>query len=315
MSNNSVTSLELGLAWAVHGAAAIILVGMLIALSRDRYRRNLVFRFSQATQLPLLTETIIAAAERRILHRTAAMMAGGLLGLLASAGVLWLNPADASAFTIWLVTLPLTLTGMCAGSAFVALRESLFRHPTDALRVARPTIVTLRDYLSPRRLLTPVALLLTAVLVCLTAAVLALVGLIDGAVFLRSAALPMLALALLVVASGGLLARRVLRQPQPATSALELAWDDAFRADTFRALWMFGSIVAWLTVAVAGLGALQGLDALAGTSWSLGLGSQLFTWGFLAVLLGFTIRSAQSYFRFRLWMDLSLGDPEEVGTP
>ena len=111
-----------------------------------------------------------------------------------------------------------------------------------------------------------------------------------------------------------LLARRVLRQPQPASSELELAWDDAFRADTFRALWMFGSITAWLAVAAAGLGLLQGLDAIAGTTWSTGLGSQLFTWGFLVILFSFSFGRAQSYFRFRLWPDLVLESSEAASS-
>lgn len=292
---------ELSLVWGIHAILTLFIIGALITLSRSSYRRKLVFRFSQTVELPLVTDAIAAAAERRILHRTVAMMAGGLVGVLASAVVVSLNSATASASTIWLVTLPLTLTGMCAGAAFVALRESLFHRHPDAVRIARPVTVTMHDYVSPRRRRLPLSLLLTAVAVCLAGQALSLTGLIDGAAFIRSAALPTLAVAVIVTVIGGLLARRVLRQPQPASSELELAWDDAFRADTFRALWMFGSTIAWLAVAAAGLGMLQGLDAVAGTTWSIGLGSQLFTWGFLVVLLSFSVAGAQSYFRFRLW--------------
>lgn len=306
---------ELSLVWGIHAILALFIIGALIALSRSNYRRKLAFRFSQTIELPLVTDAIATATEGRILQRTVAMMAGGLVGPLASAVVIYLNPATASASTIWLVTLPLMLTGMCAGAAFVALRESLFHRHPDAVRVARPVTVTIHDYVSPRRLRTPPVLLLAAVGLCLAGLALSLTGLIDGATFIRSAALPTLAAALVVTIVGGLLARRVLHQPQPASSELELAWDDAFRADTFRALWMFGSIIAWLAVAVAGLGMLQGLDAIAGTTWSTGLGSQLFTWGFLAILFSFSFGRAQSYFRFALWPELILESPETVGAP
>lgn len=305
---------ELGLMWGIHAILTLFIIGTLIALSRPGYRRKLVLRFSQTIELPPVSDAIAAAAERRILHRTVAMMTGGLLGLLASAVVVYLHPVNASASVIWLVTLPLTLTGMCAGAAFVALRESLFHRHPDAVRVARPTTVTIHDYVSPRRLRTPPALILTAIVLCLVGFALGITGLIDGATFIRSVALPLLAATLSVTVIGGMLAQRVLRQPQPAGSELELAWDDAFRADTFRALWMFGSIIAWLAVAAAGLGMLQGFDAIAGTTWSIGLGSQLFTWGFLVILFSFSVARAQSYFRFRLWPDLVLESPEAASS-
>lgn len=43
---------------------------------------------------------------------------------------------------------------------------------------------------------------------------------------------------------------------------------DGVRADTFRALQMFGSIIAWLAIAATGLGMLQGFDLIADTNWS-----------------------------------------------
>jgi hypothetical protein len=301
---------ELSLAWGIHGVLAIMLLAMALALSRRSYRGTLAFRFSQTVRLLLASEAIAAAAERRIQHRTVAMTVGGLLGLAVSAIVLLLDPATASAATIWLVTLPAVLTGLCAGAAFVALRESLFpRHP-DAVRLARAVDVAFRDYVSPRRLRTPVALLLVAIGVYIAGLALGLTGLIDGTAFLRSVALPALATALLVLIGGGLLARQVLRRPQPAGSELELAWDDAFRSDTLRALWMFGSIIAWLSVSATGLGILQGIDARAGTTWSTGLGSQLFNWGFLVILFCFSFGAAQSYFRFRLWPELAIEGAE-----
>ena len=206
---------ELSLMWGIHALLALFTLGVLFALSRSRYRRALVYRFSHTIELPLVSDEIAAAAERRILHRTAAMMAGGLLGILASAVVVYLDPASASAPTIWLVTLPLTLSGMCAGAAIVALRESLFRRHPDAVRVARAITVTLHDYISPRRLRMPCALLLVAAGLCLAGSVLGLTGLIDGSTFILSAALPTLAAALVVTIAGtcdG--SRQLIRSPE-----------------------------------------------------------------------------------------------------
>lgn len=43
---------------------------------------------------------------------------------------------------------------------------------------------------------------------------------------------------------------------------------DGVRTDSFRALQMFGSIIAWLAIAATGLGMLQGFDLIADTNWS-----------------------------------------------
>ena len=309
------TPFELGFTWIILAALTALFLSSLANSLRTSVRRDLTYRFSTTIQLPIINDQISEAAERRILNRSRAMMAGGLAGVLTAAAVVYLNPNAASASLIWLVTLPLILIGMSAGAAIVALRASLFSKNTEVVRVARPVTVTLSDYLSPARLRMPAMLLLAAGVLTLAAFALGLSHLIDTETFLRSAALPMLAIAIITLLSGRALARRLLKQPQPASSELELAWDDAFRAETLRGLWMFGAILAWLAIAASGLGMLQGLDALHGTTWSLGLGSQLFIWGYLAILLTFSIGQAQRHFRFALWPDLVVEKPESADAP
>ena len=296
---------QLELAWLSIGVIALLVVVMLLILQTGRYQQRLVFRFWQEVGLPLGTDSVAAAVRRRIRFRSSAALGGALVGLLISAGALYWNPSLASVSFAWLFTLPILLTGIAALDVGFSLRESLFRQGKDSLRLARSRVTSLRDYLSPWRLRLAPAFSLIAAVLCAVGMLLGLLGLIDGATFIRSPALPLLAIALLVLFVGMAAERHVLGHPQPATDTLELAWDDAFKADTFRVLRLFETIVAWLAVAAAGIGMLQGLDAITGTSWSTGVGPQLFIWGYLATLSSFSFGRAKTYFRHHLWPDLA----------
>src|SRR5690606_18605848 len=205
---------ELSLAWVIHGILAVLLLVIPLSFARPGYRQAHSSRLSRAVWLPL-NESTAVVAERRILRNTVAMSAGGILGLLVSAVVRFVAPDGAGPSRMWLVTLPATLTGMSAGGALIALGESLFPRRPGAVRVARATEVGIHDYLSPKRLRTPTALLSAAGVLFLTGLVLGTTGVIDGAVFLRSPAVAMLAVALLVLAGSTILARQLLRRPQP----------------------------------------------------------------------------------------------------
>ena len=293
------------LTWLSIAVIAFFTVVMLVVVQTSHYQERLVFRFWQRVGLPSGTDDIATAVRRRIRYSTSASLTGALIGLLVSVVALYVNPSLASASFIWLFIVPAVLTGMVALDVGFSLRDSLFRQGKDSPRIARSRVTTMRDYVSPWRLrLAPVFALIATVL-STGGMLLGLLGVIDGATFIRSPALPLLAVALIVFFVGMAVERRVLRHPQPATDTLELAWDDAFKASTFRALRLFETIVAWLAVAAAGIGMLQGFDALTGTSWSTGAGPQLFTWGYLATLSCFSFGQAQTYFRHRLWPDLT----------
>jgi hypothetical protein len=161
------------------------------------------------------------------------------------------------------------------------------------------------DYVTPWRLLiAPVCFVVAAVL-CLGGVILGSLDLIAREAFSSSGALWMVAVSAIVLVASVAVERQVLGRPQPATDTLELAWDDAFRADTLRELRYFTTLVAWLAVAAAVNGIFQGIDELAGTSLSGGIGALLFAPGFFAILLAFNAGRAWSHFRYRLWPDLA----------
>ena len=298
-------SIELIFTWICLGALALLAIGLLLYARSTRSRDRVFLQFWQKAGLPVQSDDIARAIRTRLRARTTAATVGALLGVLVSAAVLLIRPSLASPAFIWLVVVPATLISIPALGVVSTLRESLFRPPADAPRLARPTIVTLSDYVSPWRLRAAPLLVLLAFALTIAGVLLGLTATVDLGVFLGSPALPVLALASAVLLAGSAASRRVLTHTQPATTELELAWDDAFRAETLRSLLLFQTIIAWLAVGSATLGILNGWDALRETTWSVGLGPQIFNWGFLAILLWFSIGSATGRFRRRLWPDLT----------
>jgi hypothetical protein len=294
----------LALNWLIIGVFVSLFVVMLFLLQTGRYQQKLVLSFRQTVGLPLNTDDMALAIWRRIKSRNSAMFGGALVGLLLSALVLFFNPSLGSTSFPWLVAIPALLTGMTALDVGVALRYSLFRRRDDAPRLARATATALSDYVSPWRLRLAPWFVLAAVVLYAIGAFLGSIGSIDREAFSRSAALPLLAVAVLVLGLGMAAERKILQQTQPVADELELAWDDAFRAITFLALRGLETIVAWLAVGAIGLGMLEGLDATTGASWGTGLGSQLFLWGFLTSTAIFSLGRARTHFRHRLWPNL-----------
>jgi hypothetical protein len=293
------------LMWIAMALLTVLACYVLLRMRSTSYRQRIAVRFWRKVGLPMATDEMASAISRRVGYQGSAAPVGGLAGLLPCAVALYLDPSLGSSTFIWLVLLPATLTGMAAFEVGFSLRNTLFQPSKESSRLARPRATTVSDYVSPWRLRIAPIFGLAAVVLCGGGLVLGQVGVIDQGTFVRSPALVMLAVTLIVLLLGMAAERRILRHRQSATDTLELAWDDAFRAETFRALRMFESIVAWLAVAVAGAGVLEGLDAVAGTSWSLEAGSQLFAWGYLATLCLFTFGRAQNYFRHRLWPEFS----------
>ncbi|MCI4658844.1 hypothetical protein [Cryobacterium zhongshanensis] len=299
-------SFELIFTWICLGALALLALGSLLYARTERSRDRAFLQFWQKAGLPVQSDDIARAIRTRLRARNTAAFVGGLFGLLVSAVVLVIQPSLASPVFIWLVVVPATLISVSALGVAASLRESLFRPPADAPRLARPTIVTLSDYVSPWRLRAAPLLVLLSFVLTIAGILLGLTGTVDLGAFLASPALPVLALASAVLLVGSAASRRVLTHTQPATTELELAWDDAFRAETFRSLLLFQTIIAWLAAGAVSLGILGGWDALRGTTWSIGLGPQIFNWGYLAILLWFSIGNATDRFRRRLWPDLAV---------
>src|SRR6185312_13979913 len=76
--------------------------------------------------------------------------------------------------------------------------------------------------------------------VCTTGFVVAIVVLPRNASngWMDSLLVALIAVNALTLAGSPLLARRLLSSPQPANDSLQLAWDDALRAQALRSVWM-----------------------------------------------------------------------------
>ncbi|MES2093644.1 MAG: hypothetical protein V4531_07520 [Actinomycetota bacterium] len=295
----------LTLTWILLDVLLLTCGGLLINAQSSGFRDREALRFATDVGLPLVSDTVHDAVRRHVRVRASAMAVGGTVGLVVSAAVLLASPSLGSASFVWLITAPAILSAMATVEVAVSLRESLFRHRDGVPRVARSSAPTLADYVSLWRLRLAPVCELVAVILCAVGVALGILGSIDLAAFLGGAALPFLLVSLVVAAASMVAQRRILRESQPVSDTLELAWDDAFRGETLRGLRMVQSLIAWLAVAAAGLGILQALDALVGTNWGTGAGPQLFTWGWLFIFAAFTFGRARTQFRARLWPDVA----------
>lgn len=298
-------TVESEITWAVLAAALVLNIGYIILAQTDRFQNKQVFQFWQRVGLPMGTEQIAVSVRRRLRRSVAAALAGVFAGLLVAAGILFFTEVGDSAMFSWLVLLPAALIGMTFFDVGMSLRDTLFRQPSDTPRVARAEAISLRDYISPWRLRAVPGLLLLAIILNVVGLVMGSKGVIRTSVFLQSWSLLILLVAVLVLISVTAVAQRILRQTQPAADVLELAWDDAIRADTFRKLGLLGVTVSWLAVAAAGTGILAGFDAANAGNGISGLGVLLFSWGYAATIFIFNYGGAQNYFRHRLWPNLT----------
>jgi hypothetical protein len=296
---------DLTLSWIVIGALALVWVAVLLSVQTSAYLDRTTLRFGTGIGLPLVNDEVAAAVRRHLRIRTSANGTGALLGLVVAGALLFVAPSLGSRSFTWLVVVPAVLTGMSAAEVLSALRESRFRHRADSTRIARSTATTLKDYVSPWRLRLAPAFQILAGVLCAIGLGLGAAGRIDATTFLRGAAIPFFALSLVVTLASMVAQRRILLRPQPVADTLELAWDDAIRAETLRGLRLAQTLVAWLAAAAAVFGMLQALDALAGTTWSTGIGPQAFVWGWLAITSLFSYGGARTRFRVRLWPDLA----------
>ena len=173
-------------------------------------------------------------------------------------------------------------------------------------RVARPTEVTIGDYVAPieRRGLwvaAAVALGVAALPVMLRGAGALDPGPISGGTVLLAAVVPLVAVGLVELAS-----RAVLAQRQVAATPLALAWDDALRSVALRDIVTFGLMV----VVLAPLALLNhltenlegGWPANAALGLLLGL-TLLLLMAVAAAAVVALLQQPQRWFRRRLWPD------------
>ena len=288
--------------WITTGVILLIIVGNLLAVQSKRVQRKQVFTFWQRVGLPMATDEINASVSRRLHRSVTASMLGALAGALVASCILFLTPEPDFSFSYsLLVVLPAVLIGMNVFDVSLALRDSVFTKQPDAPRLARAMAISPADYLSPWRVRMAPLLIVLACLIFAGALVLGAMEAISLSAFLGSMALPTLSVALISVLGAALVSPKIMQTPQPVSSSLELAWDDATRADTFRKLHLLTASVAWLALASGALGVADAMDPSPALTAGLSLGQLIISWGFLAILLMFTYGSAHSYFRYRLW--------------
>ena len=208
----------------------VVLVQRLLLTLPARQRR-LVARIAERVQLSTESAYEAGAAER-IVRRAAVAITGRGVVMMAALPLLGLLPSThhhtpflTTVLIPWLILVanrPLVLTGLM-------VRE-VYRRRLPGPRVARLVAPVINDYVSPytlwgTRLVAGVALPAIAVTTWVTQAPGGPEPMIASAQLLVITVVgPLVALAVEVVA------RRLLELPQPATSPLELQWDDALRA-------------------------------------------------------------------------------------
>lgn len=297
------------LSWAMLAALFVALAVSLAAIARPKKRDRAVTEFARRSGLELDNEAVIASVRRRIVSLSVARYLGALIGLTLTAVLILIVPAWRTSQMVLLIGAPLLLLGLTLGAVIVTLRDSLFTQKSDAPRLARSTVPVAADYVDTRRRLAPTIMLGVAVLLGLVGVGLAASGMPAGRAYLGSAAVPLLLVALCAWAMGQLLSRRVLARPQPASTTLELRWDDALRADTLLNLAQFVSIVCWVSVVASVYGIVQGVD-LTGSVNSIV--TQMFTWGMLISSLDYALRGARMHVQWRLWPEADVQQPRQA---
>lgn len=227
----------------------LVAIVFLIATRSSEYGSIVAYRMSVRARLPFGSEAVAVSVRRR----ARALVRGNMWGLLIVVGIACIifasTPLSSSPQFLWIVTVLIFLGVLTASALVVTLRERLFAPSPTAARVARVQIVGIRDYLGPWLRRTPDLLLVAALIV---SAALALTQIVRG-VDMLAATLSYASLALGIVLFVGtrIMERAVLAQPQPASSTLELAWDDLFRTDTLNTLRMSAAAGMWLSLGLS----------------------------------------------------------------
>lgn len=243
----------------------------------------------------------------RIRRRERAVLAGGTLGLLASAGAAFVLPKHLDEPILPMMIFAFTCSGATLGAASASSATAL--GSTDARRVARLTTPTRRDYVpGPERWGARFAP--AAAVISVSAAAIAsslgllgnpglsltwLVGSIGGVLTIAS----FVALALTEAISG-----RIVATAQPAHSPSELATDDAFKAMALRDMTMMPIFLGFSSTILIFLDVGSRTDIQ-----GVGLPSAIIGFVLLMAIFGLTVALVtwslvtrpQQFYRRRLW--------------
>lgn len=225
----------MGFVFGLLGALLIFLLLTFWYGSTKRRREFAVFAFVERVGLAV-TNPVLDRVDRRLWGRTTGSAVGSLVALLAFAVLFATTQGSMPLGVAGSATTGVLAAAMSLGGAVSALRQFTAPLP-GAPRYARAHAPTLTDYVHPWWMLAALTMVVVsggmsaALLVGVRPAV-AQVGMPLEAVF----ALAVLAAAGLAAAAA--LSSKLLSVPQPASSELELQWDDALRAYALRDLWI-----------------------------------------------------------------------------
>jgi hypothetical protein len=283
---------------ALGGALALVTFGLSFIRSLTE---RAAYKFSTSVGIGLTEEFLPLVRSRLVLQQRGTAITAFLA--LTLAAIFLTNNAELTGSTFGPLTfVGVLLAGMSAGNAATALRSHAPRDP-DRPRLARARVVTVADYVAPleRR----------GAYIAVTLAIAAMISFLVASGVMRRGPLPWIStpviLGTLAVASLLLFeiaGSRIAHTGQPATSSIELAWDDALRAARLRSL-VFAPLI------IGAYGTFASL-ASASTLASAATGGAPVAAGFAFVNLAFTliamvvaiivlIKQPQRFFLRRLW--------------
>ena len=285
----------------VAACAAALLVRVFLERSH-RGQEKRVFRFWQQVGLPMATEEIHESLRVRLQRSAMAALIGGLAGAFVAAGRLWMDQESLLSFTfMWQIALPAVLIGATLFDVVVTLRDTLFVQRASQPRLARVQAVTLGDYIRPWRLRAAPALSLVAVILGATAVVFTISSHSQLSQLVKGMSLPLLLTALIVCGICAVAANKLLQQPQPVSDKLELAWDDAVRADTIRKLAQLATLTSWFALSAVGIGILGELGHGPENQMAVVVGQAVAMMGYSIIFMLFSYGDSYNFFRRRLW--------------
>lgn len=227
--------------WIIIALVCFVLPATALTQGGHRHpHRGQLAEYAQQVGLPL-PETMVPAVTDRIKRRQRGMRLGGITGIVIATVmyIIFFNNDEGGAPALVFF---LAGTGTALGGAW-AIASHRPSPATNRLTVARPRSVTLADYLTKDERFgfwtVPIVLALGSLPGVLLLRQLPSTPGIPGAV----TGTVLAAIALITWGIAYFALRKVLDAPARSASALELAWDDAERADGLRQ-------VANLTVAV-----------------------------------------------------------------
>lgn len=297
--------------------SGLTIVGLVVLAwySRAAAARSAARTFARKVDLALDSSRELTVG-RRIARREQAGVVGGLLVAAATTLAIGARSAgdETGRFAVFFLMLAF-FAGRAAGCGAVAWWESMRPVDLSLPRIARTSSPDLSDYVPGSERIGSRVVAVAALAVALVVALLEPSGVGDLAPVPVWLALTAGVGPAVVCVVGELVARRLLRRRQVATSTLDLAWEDALRARTLRDVISValaaGCYAPLILLGVAGNGFPDGwpVHAAVGVLDVLVVALLL---GMAAMAVLSQVRRPEAHVRRRLWPREDMGGPKAV---